>query len=887
MRVEPRATYRLQLRGGMDFRRAAALVPYLARLGVSHLYLAPIFQARPGSTHGYDVTDPTRLDGSLGGAEGFAALDAACRAHGLGILLDIVPNHLGAHADNPWWWSLLAWGRASPHAGWFDVDWQARAGGTPGRVLLPVLGAPLREILTSGELRLLWEPARGGFVLGYHDQRFPLTPPSWSILLEHVAPELAARCAASGPADQDALVTAVAPLTGSLLAVMPPPLAELLARQPYRLAWWRLGNDALNWRRFFDITELVGLCIERREVFEASHRLIAELWAAGGLDGLRVDHVDGLADPAGYLRRLAGSCRGWRKGESRPWLLVEKILGPGERLPGGWPVDGTTGYELLNALTGLFVDPAGESVLNTVWQDFGGDPAGFPALVAVAKRLILERSLGAELDRLVARLLELAPADADLSRRAVREGLTALVAALEVYRSYGGGGQLDAADRDRLEAALQRAAAASGLEDPAVLGFLRDVLVERGPGDPKTRPLLRAFEQLTGPVMAKALEDTAFYRWHRLSALNEVGGEPDHFGVAPDGFHALFAERAQAGRRALIATATHDTKRGEDTRLRIAVLSEIGQDWGTAVARWRELAAPLVMPTTAGPAPDPATEYLIYQTVLGIWPPGLRADDADGLAALADRLVDYLRKAGREAKLKTSWTAPDETYERGVEAFARSVLDPGRSGELLAAIAALAQRIARPAAVHGLAQTLLKLTLPGVPDIYQGTEGWDLSLVDPDNRRPPDFERLAAGLDPAAAPAALLAAWPDGRIKQWLIARVLALRAGLPGPFARGSYEPLAVRGREAGRLLAFARSAGRERLLVIVPRLVTPLLEPTGGALAIAPRAWGETAVEVGRGRAQDLLTGRELRSEGLLAAAGLLAPLPVALLRWRVSRR
>ena len=841
------ATYRLQFRGGMDFETAAGIVPYLARLGVSHLYASPIFKARAGSTHGYDVADPTLLDPVLGGEAGFAKLTAALQGEGMELLLDIVPNHVGVGPDNPWWQDLLRWGEDSPKARFFDVDWQSLAGGTPGRLLLPQLGDPYGKVLEDGGLKVAVQTNPATLVLAYYDNRFPLDPRTWPEALEgRIDAALLERLRAATPEAWPGLEGDLAGAFEGLPQTLDLPqerLHALLEAQPWRLAWWRSGNAMLNWRRFFDITELAGLRIEDGPVFDAAHRLVLDLYAKGEVDGLRVDHVDGLAEPGNYLKRLAESMQAARP-DKEPWILVEKILGEGEDLPTDWPVAGTTGYEMVNLLLGLFVDPAGEAALDRLYGEMGGDPKGFGAMVKAAKREILDKALAAEIRRLAVRLVHLAADDKsarDLPLDVVEDALKALVVAFPVYRTYGGDGGFSQEDRERLRGALAQAEADLALPDPFVVRFLEDAFLKRGADDAATRPLLKAFEQLTGPAMAKSLEDTAFYRWHRLVALNEVGGEPAHFGISPKTVHAFLTERAERWPEALVATATHDTKRGEDTRLRIAALSEIAEDWADEVAAWRRLNAPHKTRQEGDSWPDAPTEYLLYQMLVGAFP----LDASPDLGDLAERLVAYLEKACREAKLRTSWLAPNAAYEEAVAGFARAILDPAKSAAFLARLRAFLDRLAPIGALDSLAQTVLKLTVPGVPDLYQGTEFWDQSTVDPDNRRPVDWQARTASLAAEAPVDDLLASWRDGRLKQRLIHRVLDLRARYPRLLSHGRYLPLAVEGAEADRVFAFAR-VGEDGItaLVAVPRLAGTLFEAGAGGLLPPPERWADTAI-------------------------------------------
>ncbi|MCB2052982.1 MAG: malto-oligosyltrehalose synthase [Geminicoccaceae bacterium] len=732
MTIHPVATYRLQLRNGFGFDEARAILPYLRELGVSHLYLSPVFTARAGSTHGYDAVDPRAIDPVLGGEAGWSALVEALREAGMGLLLDIVPNHLGVGPDNPFWMDLLRRGAEGEGARMFDVDWRALAGGTPGKLLLPVLGRPLDEVLRAGELEVVEE--EGEKRIAYYDNRFPL---------------------AAGTADGD--------------------LSRVLERQHYRLAWWRCGDSLLNWRRFFDITELAGVRVEQEQVFDVVHARVFTMLDKGEVQGLRLDHVDGLADPGGYLVRLDEA---WRaRSPSEPWVLVEKILGEGEDLPEAWPTAGTTGYEMTNVLLRLLVDERGLDTLDRLYAEMGGDPSNFPDVVGQAKRQILERNLHAEVARLAVRLSAVQGCDFPLGT--IRAALIETIVAFPYYRTYG------RFNRERLDAAFD----AAQRVHPEAVAWLRGHLV---PGS----PLLTAFEQLTGPAMAKSLEDTAFYRWYRLSALNEVGGEPDHPTASAEETHAWLKERARRWPTALIPTATHDTKRGEDTRMRIAALSHLSEPWARAQRElWR-----IARPHGTDGTPDGELATFLLQTIAGVWP-GVREIDA----TLADRVTAYAIKALREAKSRTSWTAPDEGFEQAVERCIRGCLD---DGEFRTAMAQFDEALAPVAADLSLAQTLLKLTLPGVPDIYQGSESVDLSLVDPDNRRPVDYPRLARFE-------------PSDR-KQALVRSVLAWRRRFPRLFTHGDYVPLDVTGAGADGWFAFLRRDGEVASITAVRRRQT-----------------------------------------------------------------
>jgi (1->4)-alpha-D-glucan 1-alpha-D-glucosylmutase len=763
-----RATYRLQLRNGFDFAAAQALLPYLARLGVSHLYLAPIWRAAPGSTHGYDVVDPNVIEPDLGGEAGFRALAEAAGASGLGIILDHVPNHMGIGAGNAWWWDVLANGQSSHFAGHFDIDWQATAGATPGRVLLPVLGRPYGDVLEAGELAA--EATGDGFVLRYYDQPFPL--------------------------DAEAL-----PETTE-------DLHALLERQPYRLAHWRLGGEALNYRRFFDIDGLVGVRVEDEAVFADSHQKLLELVRDGLVQGVRLDHIDGLADPTAYLLRLDAALREASGDRPPPPVWVEKILEGEERLRADWPVAGTTGYEAADRLNRLFVAGDGVPALDRLWRDIAGEHADYDTMLQAAKATILRASFAGELVGLVRRAAAMAADDRryrDLGQSSLTRAIGAVVETFPVYRTYLDAQPRTPADSALIDRVLTDAAAAAGLEDDLAFEYIRDLLA-RSETDAIARDWATRLQQLTGPIMAKSKEDTLFYRHHRLVALNEVGGEPGHMSLDGDGFHAFAAGIAERHPLCLLAGSTHDTKRGEDVRARLVALAEHAEDWAAAVAGWLE---------TRPEALHPADAYLLYQTIVGAWPDGLVPEDAKGLEAYAERLDAYLVKAAREAKERTSWTAPDEVVERALGGYARQCLASG----MVDAFFAWHRRLLPAGIVYGLAQTTLRLAMPGIPDIYQGSESWNLSLVDPDNRRPVDFARLAADL---AAPAPdFTRDWRSGRVKQQLVRTLLEDRSSRPELYAEGAYLPLAAEGPMAGHVVAFARRHGDRALVVAVPRAV------------------------------------------------------------------
>jgi (1->4)-alpha-D-glucan 1-alpha-D-glucosylmutase len=886
----PRATVRLQLHAGFDFRAAAAIVPYLDRLGASHVYASPINAARPGSEHGYDVTDHTRLNPELGGEEGFAIFSGALRRHSMGLVLDFVPNHMGVGgADNPYWLDVLEWGPRSPYAAWFDIDWQAGEGAAAGKLLVPVLGAPYGEVLEEGGIELRFDPADGTFAAWYFQHRLPISPNTYADILaasgapaelveqadalahrpgrrrheenREAADALKARLAATAASapGRRALAEATARFFGtpgdarSFLA-----LHRLLERQHYRPAFWRVATDEINYRRFFDINDLAGLRVEDPTVFRALHPRVLKLIEDGHVTGLRLDHVDGLFDPASYCARLQEKAA--KRLDTDPadkplYLLAEKILAPFERLPPDWQVHGTTGYDFMGLVNALFIDPAAEQAMTRIYARLTGCVEPYEDVVETSKRQILRNSLSSEFTVIARRLARLAKSHwrtRDFTYQAVRNALADVIACFPVYRTYIAGGGPTEADRRYVLWAVRRAIKTPGPADESIYAFICEVLLgtwaprlaARGRGA-QVRAIARRFQQLTGPVTAKSVEDTAFYRYTRFISLNEVGSEPGRWATTPNGFHYAIAERARAWPYGMLATATHDHKRGEDMRARLNVISEVPRAWAVRVRRWMRLNRPRRRLLDGDrEAPGSNAEYLYYQTLVGAWPLDLEPQDDGGLAAYADRLAGYMIKAVREAKLRTSWTSPDQEYESAVEDFVRATLDPVRGRAFLAEVHEFVERIAPAGAINGLAQTTLKLTVPGVPDLYQGAEFWDLSLVDPDNRRPVDYQRRQTALEIDDHREAA-SSWRAGDLKLFVIKRLLELRRRRPALFRDGRYEPVEVAGPLADRCLAFQRRAGDERVLVLVPRLVSAAARGAPD-LGLATGAWNGTRLAV-----------------------------------------
>ncbi|GAB3109651.1 malto-oligosyltrehalose synthase [Cupriavidus yeoncheonensis] len=882
----PRATARLQLRPGFTLADAAGVVRYYAALGVSHLYLSPVCEARPGSTHGYDVTDFTRVRDELGGESALRALAGRARDAGLGLILDIVPNHMAADAThNAWWRDVLAHGQDSPHAACFDIDWQPPDPTLHGKVLVPVLGHPYWESLTRGELRVV--PAAGGdaATLRYFEHDFPLAPGE---LLRH---------AANRPEWFDATHEAGREH-----------LHALLERQHYRLAWWRTAATALNRRRFFEISDLVGIRQEDDAVFAATHALVFRLLREGIIDGVRVDHVDGLADPAAYCRRLRACLdahaahRPSAPTRPRPWLVVEKILAAGEALPADWQVDGTTGYDFMDQVSAVLHSEAGTAPLAALWRQTGGRPASYPAALADARRQILRHHLVTEFEGACARLHACAavePATRDLTLPALRQALAALLEAVPVYRTYfdsppsGRDAAPHAAPQAAphaaphagqamLDTAARSACATLAPEQAAALDFILACLRTRQPDASAPAQARRRVQQLMPALAAKAGEDTAFYRYGPLLSRNEVGSHPAALALAPADFHAAMAARQRSFPHAMLATATHDHKRGEDARMRLAVLSELPKAWAAAVRAWEADGARLL--ASLPRAPDPADRLMLYQTLVGAWP--MQADALarhEALAAFLQRIGAWQRKAICEAKLHGNWTQPDLGYEDACDAFLHGLAADWPHGGLLVRIGQFAQRVAPAGAMNSLAQAMLQLTAPGVPDRYQGCEAWDLSLVDPDNRRPPDYQRLQAQLDCGAGWAEWLPRWRDGRIKQQLVRHALAARRAQEALFLEGDYQPLMAQGPLAGHVLAFARTRGAHEALTVVSRLGAALVDHD--LPRIAPARWGHTAIKAGERRCgswMDALTRQTCIAgpDGALPLREVLGVLPVALL-------
>ncbi len=884
------------------------MISYLAELGISHLYASPIMEARPGSTHGYDIIDHKRINPELGGETGFRALVGALHTHGMGLILDIVPNHMGVGGrDNAWWLDVLEWGEESPFAAYFDINWDAARIDLKDKVLLPVLGDQYGAILEQGGIELRLDPIEGSISAWYFDHRFPISPRSYATIFEAGEEPLAElaqdfKAAIEGPRAPAAARAQAAALKRRLseMAAEPNaaaaiaaalqffngeagnpasfrPLHALLDAQAYRLAYWRVAREEINYRRFFDINDLAGLQIEVPQLFEDTHRLVFGMVERGEVQGLRIDHIDGLFDPAAYCGTLQA-----RFGEPL-YITVEKILASYEGLS-DWPVAGGTGYDFTNQVLALFVDPAGEAAMTRLYRQLTAREASFDDILLACKKRVMRVNLASEMNVLARRFHRLSMRDwrtRDFTLNGILAALEEVIAAFPVYRTYVSECGPSRDDRRYIEWAVGQAKQRRGPGDTTILDFVHRIIAADGEEDTCDGDVLQTamqFQQVTGPVLAKACEDTAFYQYFRLLALNEVGGDPRRFGTSVGAFHHLMQDRARDWPRAMVTTATHDTKRGEDARVRLALLSEMPRDWGRRVSRWLRLNRRHRAEIDGQLVPDRNVEYLFYQTLVGVWPPGLDPEDAAGMSGLSDRVEAYMIKAIREGQEVSSWTNPNPEYEAALQRFVRGVLDGSRGNPFLADFHAFVGLLARPGAIASLAQLVVKLTAPGIPDIYQGGELWDFSLVDPDNRRPVDWVTRRAMLRDVGAAGYVEHGgdWEAGREKLFVTHRLLELRHRHPELFAAGDYLPLdATGGQNGDHLCAFARRLGEEVSVTAVPRLVHRLYR--NGANA----DWGATELTLPAHPGwRNVLTGREWVGCERIPVSDLLADFPVAVL-------
>lgn len=937
----PSSTYRLQFNRQFTFAQAREIVPYLHALGLSDCYASPYFQARAESLHGYDITDHNKLNAAIGSREEYDAWIAELHAHGMGQIVDFVPNHMGIGEPlNQWWMDVLENGPSSIYAPYFDIQWKPLKTGLQDKVLLPILGDQYGRVLERGELKVQFDA--GAFFLRYYDHEFPIAPSTYrhilEIALEKLSPfrnedfyaefqsiitaleylplrtetdperlaervrekevikrRIERRCH-EAPDVQAAVAQAVTQINGTPGEPRSFDALDLLLNdQSYRLAFWRVAAEEINYRRFFDVNDLAALRMELPEVFDATHRLLLELIGAGAVTGVRVDHPDGLYLPKEYFEKLQRSCAA-ALGLPLPqdgraiYLLVEKILAGSETLRQDWPVHGTTGYEFGRLVAGLLVDASAEPAITKTFQRFIGHSMHFGHLVYAKKRLVMRLSLandvnvlGDMLDRLSEKNRWFRDFTLDALARAVRE----TVACFPVYRTYVTPGQ-PVSEEDR--AVIERAVMAAKRRNPAleesVFNFLRDILLFRFPEnlDEEAREahehFVLKFQQSTGPIMAKGLEDTAFYIYNRLAALNEVGGEPQHFGLSVDDFHQRNLERQRDWPATLLATSTHDTKRSEDVRARMVAISEVPQLWRSNLQRWRVINRRAKRMLDDAAAPDANEEYLFYQTLLGTWPMDAAGQPETTVGAeYIERIQAYMAKALKEAKVNTSWIQPNEQWDAAMHEFVSRVLDSSPQNKFLPSFLPLAEEIARLGAINSLAQLVLKLTVPGVPDIYQGNEIWDFSLVDPDNRRPVDYAHRRKLLDSlvGARPEELLQNWLDGRIKLFVTQRLLRFRRDHPALFQEGGYLPLTATGAFADCCVGFIREHQGEWLAVVVPRVSSRVGFPPIG------EKWKDTIVtlpeSLSRDGARELFTARDLlANNGALKLSEAMAMLPVA---------
>jgi malto-oligosyltrehalose synthase len=942
----PRATYRVQLNAGFTFRDLTAIVPYLAALGISHVYCSPYFRARAGSAHGYDVVDHNSLNPEIGDREDFDRLVAQLRAHGMGQILDIVPNHVGVMgSDNAWWMDVLENGQASIYADYFDIDWNPANAALADKVLVPVLSDPYGVVLERGDLELRFERDCGAFAIRYHEHRLPLDPRTYPRILDAVlaiepnaeleklrrlfgalpdrrgptSEQVAERnrdkeahkralaaLAAADPRIAGALDRALARFAGDPGdPVSFDALHELLESQAFRLAHWRVASDDINYRRFFDVNDLAALRVENEAVFEATHRLVLELIGAGLIDGLRIDHPDGLYDPLGYFRRLTR-----RVSQVSPtgpvYLVVEKITASFEHLPPEWPVHGETGYHFANVVSRLLVDPGSKARMGRIYRSFVGEPRQWPDIAYECQHRVLRSSLASELNTVANLLTRIAHDDRrtrDFTLNSLRQALAEVIACFPVYRTYVTDSVTES-DRRYIDWAIAAARRRAASVEQPVLDFVRNaLLLELSAPSESARARMRRFamkfQQITAPVTAKGIEDTALYRFERLVSLNEVGGEPDLYGSSIGAFHTDAQYRARHWPHEMLTTSTHDTKRSEDVRARISVLSEMPAVWRQAVVRWRRFNRMRRREVGGLPAPSPDDEYLLYQTLIGTWP--LQEPDDAGLDEYRQRIEAYMLKAAREEKVRTSWAAGNPEYEEALTQFIRGVLERREGNLFLADLCAFNDRIVRFGLLNGLSQTLLKLTAPGVPDIYQGNETWHFSLVDPDNRRPVDYsahrqllQALTNGPPPESLARALAEDVADPRCKLLLHFKSLQLRRQDPGLFERGEYLPLKVTGRRSAHLCAFARRLEGRLAVVLAPRLYLKLMSAAGATEDLRQRpplgaeVWQDTAVQLPcslESPLRGVLDGAELSpTDGdgppAISAAAALRSFPVALL-------
>ncbi|MDD2321259.1 MAG: malto-oligosyltrehalose synthase [Geobacteraceae bacterium] len=989
----PIATYRLQFNSDFGFDAARRVLPYLRDLGISHVYASPYFKAREGSPHGYDITDHNSLNAEVGTREEYDAFIEEMRKLGMGQILDIVPNHMCVESsDNRWWFDVLENGSSSPYASFFDIDWDPVKQELKNKVLIPVLGDQYGAVLENGELRLAYH--EGAFYLYYYDHKFPIIPKTYVSILSCRLAELDSLLGEDNPHYQELLSIMTA------LEHLPPyteadhdriieryrekeiikrrlcslyresaqvgefidgnvrifngekgdprsfdHLDELLRQQVFRLSHWRVATEEINYRRFFDINSLGAIRMEDPAVFAECHRMIFELISEGAVTGLRIDHIDGLYDPAEYLDRLQFGCylnklpsvpelqngpgtegngvideQARVEAEIRKkyqeilafdpnfkafYIVGEKILAKGEKLPEDWPIFGTTGYGFMNSLNGLFVDSANGKAFDALYCSFTGCREKFPQIEYEKKKLVMQASMSSEVNTLGHYLNTISEMDRqtrDFTLNSLIKALVEVIAFFPVYRTYSNSFAVSERDRQYIDYAVAKARRHNPATNASIFEFIRDVLQLRfydRMEDADKRDWLdfvMRFQQITGPVMAKGVEDTTFYVYSRLVSLNEVGGNPERFGVAIEAFHGQNIERWKSRPLRMLATSTHDTKRGEDVRARINVLSEIPETWKASVQRWSRLNRKVKMLVDGRPVPDRNEEYLLYQTLVGAWP--TLGQNGGASATFRQRIREYMLKAVREAKVNTSWINPDSAYEDALLYFIDMILASSRANRFLDDFSVFQALIDTCGMFNSLSQTLLKITSPGVPDFYQGSELWDLNLVDPDNRRPVDYDlrqrlldnlkRAESSTDPIRLVRDLLVNMTDGKVKLYLIRKALFCRNGRRDLFESGRYLPLEAIGAKADNICAFERSLDMDAVIVVAPRFFTRLVRGAEG-LPLGSEAWTDTRIvtpfEIPGTRYRNIFTGEIVTSlpkedVSALNLADVLKIFPVALL-------
>ncbi len=910
----PIATYRVQLTKDFPFEKARQLLPFLQKMGISDLYASPVFVARPGSMHGYDVVDPSRANPELGGNEGFDALAEDLKSRGMGLLLDIVPNHMAASSSNQWWSDVLESGPSSRYAAFFDVEWDPGWERGEEKIFLPVLGSPFGTVLENQEIQLHMGDA--GFTIRYYAATLPVDPSTYAQILDArrdewpQSEEFQALMDSIGrlPDRQSMMweaiearrreVPSIKSTLSSLYRSHPEVTAlvdrlvvdfngtkgnpasfdrleDLIESQAYRLSWWQVARERMNYRRFFDVSELIGIRVENPEVFAATHSAILEWVEQGKATGLRVDHVDGLWNPREYLERLNAL-------GNRPYLLVEKILLEDERLPSDWPIEGTSGYDFLGIVNAVFIDPSSLDALQDTYTRFTGLSWNFEDAAYEQKRWIIRHLFRGEMFALSLHLALIAEEDRhgrDLSPDDLRQALTEVTACLRVYRTYFEDGSMPPRDRDYIRGAVAEARRRNPGVSEAAYNFLQRVLLLGFPrrlsesGKRTWIRFIRRWQQLTSPITAKGVEDTTMYVYNRLLSMNEVGAQ--HHGISLEQFHQFNEHRQRHWPAAMSTTSTHDTKRSADVRARLNVLSEMPGEWNRYLFRWARWNRDKKLSIDGRPIPDPNEETFLYQTLLGAWP-----FDEQDIPSFIDRVKQYIVKASREAKVYSSWMRPNEEHERAIHQFLEAILERGDGNRFLPHFLEVQQRIAFFGAMNSLSQELLKIAAPGVPDFYQNTMLWDLSLVDPDNRRLVEMDtrlRIAEEIDDwhGGIVRELLENWRDGRVKAFLIHRALNARRADPDLFIRGSYVPLEVDGTHRDCVVAFARQLDSRMAVAVVPRFMTRVASI--GRAPIGRRAWKATVVRMPEGHWTDAITGRTVTGSGV---GEILSTFPVALL-------